>query len=101
MRAGKGIPGRGYIAHAKVLRRERTENAGDSKGTDVAAEIEGRMCTQRAGEVGRGQIPQGPIGQGKDSVSTQGAMWPQRVFWGGGEGGGERLVFLKRCPWLS
>lgn len=69
MRAGKGIPGRGYSSCKSPVVRKNTENAGDPKRIDVAAEIEDRTCTEAAGRVDRSQILQGPVQHGKDFVS--------------------------------
>lgn len=46
MSAGKGIPGRGYSSCKGPEVRKNTENAGDLKRIDMAAEIEGRTCTE-------------------------------------------------------
>lgn len=79
MRAGKGISGRGHGSCKGPEVRKNTQNAGDPKRIDVAAEMGGRTCTEGAGKVGRGQILWGPAGarEGfclypKGSVTSQG-----------------------------
>lgn len=60
-------------ARAKALRWEKkTENAGHSQGTSVAAEIEGEHASEAAGEVGGGQILQAFQGVGRTLSLTQG-----------------------------
>lgn len=61
IRAGKGVPGRGYNlckGPEVVKKKKKTENAGHSRGTNVAAEIEGERASEAAGELGGGQTLQ-------------------------------------------